>query len=568
MTFGPTVRYPSGPITPHGAHALMNDRIPHVALRSYDNSIVFNMMGPLAIADRTIPERVELRGIKGLVAPWKIIDQKGATQDGTTFVDALYDPLEVSLDVNCVGRDPEHLRRVVHHLIASIDTKQLSELSWYTHEAGRWWAPVRWNRPIDDQVTGVSANRSQKLTLQVRCDDGFWRTYPAVDQFRFTYNDDVDEFAYNIAEGDPVTGWTTQYSGAGSGWLYVDGDQAVTSFQGARSVVARHTDYTASADNMVVSVQLGTNSQPTYPENTYVDLWARMGNSGTPGSDGIRCRLSLTSIRLSSFVSGSETVIREQGYGGYWSNWWFWWFYNAAPPPYAGETFTLICGTEDAARTYKVLRNGSEIFTAKESGTDSHVGSSYRKVGFGAASTSGLIRPLGVRRWAAGVNATSAQDGYLVMSNPGDQDMWPRYTIFGPGTAWIAGGPSSSDMVKIGPLLPNQIVQVRTDPRKRGVVDMSTKPTSSQSQQEFSQAYNDYLSFLSLSGTAPLSSVFGVLSPSGNPYQLMSGRFAKPIPAKSPGAAPTLYHVACRIDNGNHDSQIIASGTPLRRMPY
>jgi len=567
MTFGPSVRYPAGPITPHGAYQLMSDRIPHVALRSYDNSIVFNLMGPLSIADRTIPERVELKNIKGLIAPWKIIDQKGATQDGTTFVDSLYDPMEVSLDVNCVGRNPEYLRRVVSHLINSIDTKQLSELSWYTHEMGRWWAPVRWNRPSDDQLSG-GAKRSQQLKLQLRCDDGFWRTYPACDQFRFVYDDNVDEFEYLIAEGDPVTGWTTQYSGAGTGSLYVDGDQALTSFQGARTVVARRTSYTCGADNMVVSVQLGTNSQPTYPENTYIDLWARMANSGTAGADGIRCRLGLSTIRLSSFVSGSETVIREQGYGGYWSNWWFWWFFNAAPAPYAGEKFTLVCGTEDDARTYKVLRNGSEIFTAKETGTTSNVGSSYRKAGFGEATGSGLIRPLGVRRWSAGVNATSAQDGYLVFTNPGDQDMWPRYTLFGPGTFWIAGGPSSSDMVKIGPLLPNQIVQVRTDPRKRGVIDMSTKPTSSQSQAEFTQAYNDYLSFLSTGGTAPLSSVFGVLTPTGNPYQLMSGRFAKPIPAKSPGAAPTLYHVACRIDNGNQDSQIIGSGTPLRRLPY
>lgn len=567
MTFGPSVRYPSGPITTHGGIELFNNRVPHVALRSYDNSIVFNLMGPLAIADKTRPERVELTGIKGLVAPWKIIEQKGATQDGTTFVDSLYDPMEVTLDVNCVGRDPEHLRRVVSHLINSIDTKQLSELSWYTHEMGRWWAPVRWNRPFEDSMTG-GARRSQKLKLSLRCDSGFWQTYPAVDQFRFTYDDTVDEFDYNTAEGDPLTGWTTQYAGAGSGYVYADGDQAVSTFQGIRSVVARRTAYTCGADNMVVSAQLGNNSEAYYPADTYIDLWARMGNSGTAGSDGIRCRLGPNGIRLSSFASGSETLIRESGYGGYWSNWWFWWWYNPSPPPGPGETFTLICGTEDNARTFKVLRNGSEIFTAVENGTTSHVGSSYRKAGFGMATTSGVVRPLGIRQWKAGVNSTSAQDGYLIFSNPGDQDMWPRYTCFGPGTFWIAGGPSSSDLVRIGPLLPNQIVQVRTDPRKRGIVDMSVKPTSSQSQAEFSQAYNDYLSFLSTGSTAPLSSVFGVLSPSGNPYQLLSGRFAKPIPAKSPGAAPTLYHVACRIDNGNHDSQIIGSGTPLRRLPY
>jgi hypothetical protein len=59
----------------------MHDKIPQMSLLAYDGSIVFNLMGALSINDRyAYPERVEIVDIKGLVPPWRIIDQKGATQ--------------------------------------------------------------------------------------------------------------------------------------------------------------------------------------------------------------------------------------------------------------------------------------------------------------------------------------------------------------------------------------------------------------------------------------------------------------------------------------------------------
>src|SRR4029079_5779465 len=117
----PLKRYPANPITPHGFHHIIRDTIPQVALQSYDDTVVFNLMGGLAIHDVNTPERVNIVNIKGLIPPWRTVDQKGATQDGTTFVDALYDPAEVELDVMCKGRNPMYTRRVYRDLIASID---------------------------------------------------------------------------------------------------------------------------------------------------------------------------------------------------------------------------------------------------------------------------------------------------------------------------------------------------------------------------------------------------------------------------------------------------------------
>lgn len=555
MTIGPNIRYPTNPITPHGAYYLFTDQVPMVALRSYDNTAVFNLMGALAIPDRTTPERVELKKITGLMAPWKSIEQKGASQDGVTWVDALYDPIDVELEVNCVARDQIHLRRLINHLVGSLDVKEQSELSWFTHEMGRWWAKVRWQRPDLQTPMANLGTRHQSMVLKLRADSGFWETYPHVSQFRFGYTSDVENFDFLTAEGDPITGWTLQYAGGGSGVLYTDGDQAVSTFSGARSVVARRTDYTCSSDNMGVTIQLGSNSQWYWPAHTYVDLWVRMNNTGTAGNDGVRFRLGATNSTLSVFKSGVETVIRNKG--------WAWPYY-----PTVADKWTLVAGVENGPRTYQVLRNGSPWFQLVEpAGIDSNVGSSYRKAGFGVATTSGTTRPFGVRLWQAGANSTVAQTGYLDFVNVGDQDAWPRYTCFGPGIFYIADGPSSQNFVKFGPLLPGQVMQIRTDPRKRGVVDLSAKPVSSQTYKEWLKARNDYYSFLSVGGQPPSDSLFGVLAPQGNPYTLMKGRFSQPIPAKA-AAGIKPYHVAVKIDNGNQDSQILGAITPLRRMPF
>ena len=177
-------------------------------------------------------------------------------------------------------------------------------------------------------------------------------------------------------------------------------------------------------------------------------------------------------------------------------------------------------------------------------------------------------RAEGIRRWTVGSSATTAQSGYLELFNVGDQPAFPRFTCIGPGTFFIGNGPGSTDFVRFGPLLPNQIMQIRTDPRKRGVVDLSSVPLSAQKYSEWVKARNDYYSFLSVGALPPNDSVFGVLPPQGNPYQLLNGRFSVPIPARSPAAPVYSSHIACRIDNGNANSQIIGICTPYRRLPY
>lgn len=557
MTFGVIKRYPAGPITPHGAYYTLNERKPLVALRAYDDSIVFNLMGGLAIPDRTLPERVELTDLKGLVSPWTVIDQKGASQDGVTFVDSLYDPIEVELSVRCVGRDPAHLRQVVRDLVSSIDNKQESELSWFTHYLGRWWAPVRWFKTPDTPLAGLATNR-QDLVLILRADTGFWQSYPHVDQFRFIYDEDVETFDFITAEGDPITGWTLVYSGAGSGVLHTDGAEAVSTLISNRTVVARRTDFTASTDNMVVEIQLGTNIQPFWPTNTYIDVWGRMGNAGTAGSDGVRWRIGDQTIKLSSFSGGVETVMRELLY--------------LFPIFRPGEKCSFVFGQVGDPRMFTMLRNNAPFISVKESGTTSIIDSSHRKAGFGMSATSGIVRPFAIRNWKVGTNNTIAQEGFVERVNVGDQPMWDRFTCFGPGTFYFGNGPSSTDMVKFGPLLPNQVMQINTHPGKQGVVDMTSIPSSPQDTVLFNQAISAFFAFFSQANAAAAiqatQSIFGITAPQGNPYSLLSGRFSRPIPARSPGNPVQSHYVKVKIEGGNSNSQIIVAGTPLRRLPY
>jgi hypothetical protein len=582
----PSVRYPAGPITPVGAYHFLHDRIPTVKLRSFDDTVVFALMGGEAIADRTIPERVELKDIKGLVPPWQIIDQKGATQDGVTYVDTLYDPIEVEMDVVAVGRDPAWCRRVTNHLFGSLDSKRQSELSWFTHEMGRWWAPVRWfSTPSDSWKSG----RRQEHSLRLRADTGFWQSYPHVDQFRFTYEAMTETFETDhVGQGGFSLGanWPQRYNGDGGGYCYSQNAQARwlddpddTWATLSREVVnGPYKDFNTTSDNQVVNMVFGSFQEWAIFDGGFNDMWARMSRNsdGTWKGDGIRCRVGALSVRISYFVNYVEHVIQD--YGILTPETWI--------PPLPGEKYTLICGVNDGTtnkpRVYKVLRNGAPIgFPAEEVGTGSKVGAASRGIGFGMRAGAALLTqatPANIRKISAGDNALASQSGFLSRVNAGDQDAWDRYTCFGPGTFRMYDGPGSEEYVEFGPLLPNQVAQVRTDPRKYGVKDLTVTPTTPAQATGWEKAFADFTAFLSNANADTLTNVFrsvigifdgsGVVPPQASLYSLLKGRFSTPIPPKSPGLPCKEYKVKVEIVGGNADSMIIAALTPLRRYPY
>lgn len=553
----PSVRHPAGVITPTGSWRLLRSAKPHVGYISHDGQTVFNLMGPLAapFADRQYPH-IALKEMKGIVPPWKAISQKGATQDGESFVTALYDPLEFDLVVDACGNTPAEAARVLRDWIASWDAIKEGELFWHTPQLGRWWAKVRWAKNPTDNLTGGSFRR-QRLTLPVKAYDGFWRSYDNTDQFRFAYATASDEFNFTTGS-DLGANWTVAYSGAGSGAIHADGSQVVSTLTGGRAAVARRVGYTSASDNQVVEQQLGILPTWFFDPAAYNDLWARMNTTGTPGTDGIRLRITNHQITISAFVSGTEHVLRQR---------------PMIIPPLPNETWSLVCGFEDDVRHFQALRDGVPIMNVVENGTTSLIGSTHRGAGFGMANN-GTHGPASVKRWSAGDNATITQTGFLRRVNAGDQPMFDRYTVYGPGIFTFADGPNSSDTITFGPLLAGQIAQIRTDPRKRSVVDLTSTPANPQQANQFAQALEDFISFATGNNVPPLlqeiESLFGIQPPQGNMYALLQGRFsdAAAIPPKPTGQPASEYHVKVTIDEGNAASRIVAAGTPLRRWPY
>lgn len=349
----PTTYYPTSPITPHGSYYLRTGRIPEMRYLSPDETSTFALMGGAAIPDRLTPESIRLKDMKGLIPPWKPIAQKGATQDGSTFVTALYDPVEIDLTVQATARDPFYLRKLVTDWIAAWDAINAGQLSFFTQAQGYWWSEVRWGQNPADQLMNTQGRR-QEFTWAAIGYDAFWRSYP------------------DVATFGPLPG---------------------------------------------------------------------------PGT----------------------------------------------------------------------------------------------------------------------------ASGFLTRYNGGDQTMWDEYTCVGPGTFYFASKPGSSSMVKLGPLLPNQIMMVRTDIARRGVVDMTSIPPSPQELTQFQQFLKNFLTFISFGPTPPLfttiESLFGIRPPQGNPYSLLHGRFAGGIPPKPSGAPIQPYHVAVKIEGGAAGSAILAGGIPRRRWP-
>ena len=280
-------RIPANPITPHGAYYLLNGKKPNMAYRSYDDTSVYHLMGGMSIPDRhEYPESIQLKSLSGLIAPWAQIEQKGATQDGTTFIDALYDPIDADMTVIASGRTPESTAQLIRDWIAAWDAKEPGELSFFDHGSGRWWAPVRWTRNPVDKLRGGNFT-IQEFTWPFKAEDAFWRTYDHTDEFRFTYGQLYSEFMN-------LNGWTIQYSGTGVSTviaspqytgilagIFGDGDWEArwsnyifdtNQNKVGRTAVLRRTGFSTSTDNQIAFMRFGSFPSWTVFDSAYNDI--------------------------------------------------------------------------------------------------------------------------------------------------------------------------------------------------------------------------------------------------------------------------------------------------------
>lgn len=585
------IRYPISGLTPHGEYHLMRGQIPMMWLESHDGTVVIDLLGGRTIPDRRAPESVQLarEGLKGLIPPWRSIDQKGASQDGVTFVDSLYDPAEVALTVYCNGRDRTHLRKVVRDLIASIDTKKTSKLHFFSQDAGHWWADLRWFKTPPDP-NAVAAQRRHRMTLITRADDAFWRTDPSVDVWQPSYEAMSEKFNFtsspfpvtpvNVAQvktGTMGTNWPVRMWGYGQGGPVADGSKCYWSDQTGwhaddrTAMIGPYKDFTTDTDYQVGIIRTDSPPQAALLESGANDIWLRVGrnSNGTWNGYGVRARIRRAHVEFAystGLDGGGEPIITTMRVKP-----------MLRPPHHRGDEWMFVAGVEGNPRQFVLYRNGMEILNYVETGTGSPVGSAYRGVGFGmyaARQRIGQAAPSSVRSFTAADNITVAQEGYLTRYNPGDQDYYDNYTVFGPGTFkfWLGPGAGPNDYVEFGPLLPSQVVQINTDPRSRSVQDLTSQPASPEELKLWENTLSDVLDIAgnySENLANQVRSVWGVLPPQGPLYALLKGRWtdAAGIPAKKAGESMKPHKVKVAVDNGSANSRIIASGTPLRRYP-
>ncbi|MGB3484027.1 MAG: phage tail domain-containing protein [Mycobacterium sp.] len=553
------IRYPIGKPTPHALYAIRKGDLPNVSLTSPNEQISIDLMGGLSMADKIAnPESVQVKSIRGLIAPWETIDQQGATEDGVSFIDALYGATEIDVDVDLFARDAKHLRQLRRHLFESLDVKQQSELCWETPELGCWWAPVRlWKKPDNPENNPNQAQ--QALTLRLRGDSGFWQSWPDIDTFALEYADMTETFTLNrTAERDLGPNWPMRYDGDGGGYLYSNGDHARWRDDPddpwttrSRSVVCGpYKDFATAGSNQIASMVLGSFPEWSVPETGANDLWARMGRNldGSWNGNGIRLRCTTNIVHLSAWVDYEVVWQRSQRMGleilpGIWIG---------GIPPFPGDKWQLAAGFDDESggpRMFKVYRNGSTILTHKEVGTQSVMNASHRGIGFGVRAAGALITqatPAIVRKISAGDNTLAAQTGFLKRHNAGDQDAYDEYTVYGPATkVEIANGPGSTELVEIRDLKAGEIMHIRTDPRRGGVFDYTPRTGNETAPMLWNAKVTDQM------------------------YKKLRGRFTNDcmIPAKQPGMRVAEHLVKVSITGGNADTMVMAQLTPLRRYP-
>lgn len=572
----PTVkRYPANPVLPHGAHYFIKGIHPRVRLEAPDGSVIFEILGGGSIADKyASPECVVLKSSpKGMIAGWKFVDQQGANEDGVTFLNAVNDAGEITLPVRVVARDGVHLRQVVRDLLGSLDKTKTSKLSWFTQEMGYWWGDVRHSRPdVGGYRVGGQAT-STTFDLHLRIDGGSWRSFDHVDEFRLPFDSMKDTFGTDYAEDKNLgPNWPLYFTGPGGGYPYAlrgamrwRDDPARMLFTEPRQFVAGpYRDFSTATDNQVVSVVFGS-WQEWGASN---DIWLRKGRTATGqwNGTGVRIRITGAWIEVAAFNNFHKTNIAA-GFAS-----------NPFPPlpneRYRGEAGGLDKDGNFNPRIFRVRKGGAVIFTAKDKAGVSALGAALRGVGTGGQAAGAFITqgtPATIKEVSAGDLTSSAPVGYLERINVGDQDMRDRYTITGPGTFEIAAGPGSSQMVKIGPLLPNQRIQLRSDGQKRRIIDLTSVPPTANELLEYRKALAELDSYAPIKNIGPTrasnASEFGVVPPQGNLHRIIEGWFTHPIPPKSPGRPAEVHLVACKITGGNADSRIIAAGTPLRKYP-
>ncbi len=122
-----------------------------------------------------VDEGVIIKDLKGLMAPFKMLDQQGARQDGVDWKDAVWEPAEIDFTVTVFGQSPNGFRRAQKAWFDSWDPKKQGRLVWFSRYSGERWVDLRLLKEPGDQLKNTPAMIGvQEYTWAARADMPFW----------------------------------------------------------------------------------------------------------------------------------------------------------------------------------------------------------------------------------------------------------------------------------------------------------------------------------------------------------------------------------------------------------
>lgn len=570
------ITYPPGQISLYGIQQALVNEFTWITYVGCDGSI-WHLAGPGApVAGAQNGVVLTQKGFMGLMAPFEMLEQRGARQDGATWQAAVYDAGEMMINVEISGLTPQDTRDTFRQWISAWDPRKTGILSIFTPDFGEWWCEVRAGKNLSDIITqDYTWSGRVNLAMEVKNYNAFWQSIdstssfppsePGADALNFTAMDDASS----------LTGFNQIYSTEDGGTSGIVSGAAQIIPAGTTSMTVTNLFETPSGtDYQLNTVQfspapwaniwqqledlweLYTNPSD---ENAGVQLWCRASEDGT---SGVYVNLGYQSFEFISLTAGESPVVL---------------YSDTYSPILWGDTFQLVAGVSEAnSREFQLLLNGSVIMDYTDSASQTPMGADNRYFGFGQSTYydgTQILIPFPIAQWSGQDQSFGTIQGWMPLTNRGDVDAWPRFLVYGPGTFTFGNGPGVQQQITFGPLLPGQIVLVTTDPQYRSVVDLS--PVLPQSQPQtlnlFQQLMDDLISFATNGNTPPLlaqfESVFNILPPQGNLYQLLNGRFTNPIPGNSYGTVPQEVDIFIQVEGVGTSTRVVAAVTPQRRWP-
>lgn len=552
--------WPQGIVTPQGADDLLAGIDPNIWLTSDDGSKKFYVMGGLAPFPGVQAGVICTSHPSGMSAPFKHQDTQGARQDGVTYQGTVFDPTKITFELDIHARDAATLSLIRAEWEGMWHPRKQVLCEYITPDGGYWRGLLRLMPDSFGNKFKLTPRRLGvwSMTVNARIDTTFWETISVQGTWAPKFEAFSDAFTTPTTSG-LSRDWLSISSAGHTGHVYVGADAEVhwqDTANTAQSVINVYTAATTTTDNQVVTVTVGTNWQNVqlFGQGTII-IGCRLDAKG----NGVFCEIAWNVLNVYS-VSGG--IVSQPIYQNL-----------LLTPVCPGETWQFVAGAAaNVPRSYAVFRNGLEVAVFAEHGTSSPLGEGNRFTGFGMTTEAGVFgesRPVPVGYFAGGDNAAVTASGTIDLSNQGTEDAYPYILFYGPGTWGFGDGPSSTNMITVGPLIDGQILFLSTLPRQQKVIDMS--PANMQPNPDAQAAVQAQITKM-FGGNMPVlaedyASLFGIIPAQGNLQGLVSGLFDTPIPGVDTPQDVVTSHMPVSITGGTATSKIIMAVTPRRIHP-